>query len=485
MSRHRDGWRRLRCSRSSRSCSPPVAAGAVRHSRPAPVPPRRPRTAAPPPHRAPLRRQLRVRRRRGPEAAPPQHPQPLRASAATASSYPETGEAPCGDGAYTGNFKKITAPDAKTVVFQFCNPNVAFLSKVAFSAFGIHDSDYLDRPRGRTSLLDQPNGTGPTSSSEWTAATGSSSRPTRATGASDAAHAEPRVPLERPRPRSAWSSCSRAPSTASTTRARTTSPAIEGDTDLDALPARGPQHLLPRASTTLSRPGTTRTSARRSRMGIDRQRDRRQLLPAGLRGRDATSRPCAIPFGCEGEADVGRSTSTAAKALLAEAGFAGRLRRPRSSYRAAVRGYLPDPPVDRAGDRQPARDEPRHRRRRSRSRSRGRSSTTTPRARSTACSCSAGAPTIRTPPTSSTTTSARAPATKFGDPFPDLVAALTDRRPDGRRGRARAGLHRGQRPHQASTCRRSSSPTAAPATAFKADVEGAHSSPLSNESSRS
>ena len=53
--------------------------------------------------------------------------------------YPETGEAPCGQAeapdaqhsAYTGNFKKIEATDAGTVVFTLCNPDVAFLSKIA------------------------------------------------------------------------------------------------------------------------------------------------------------------------------------------------------------------------------------------------------------------------------------------------------------------------------------------------------------------
>ena len=59
----------------------------------------------------------------------------------TAVSYPETGEAPCGQAeapdathlAYTGNFKKISATDEKTVVFELCNADAAFLSKIAFT----------------------------------------------------------------------------------------------------------------------------------------------------------------------------------------------------------------------------------------------------------------------------------------------------------------------------------------------------------------
>ena len=67
-------------------------------------------------------------------------------------AYPASGEAPCGQteapdathDKYTGQFKKITAVDALTVEFQLCSPDVAFLPKVAFSAFGIQDSDYLE-----------------------------------------------------------------------------------------------------------------------------------------------------------------------------------------------------------------------------------------------------------------------------------------------------------------------------------------------------
>ena len=51
---------------------------------------------------------------------------------------------------YAGNLKSLTAPDDHTVVFTFCNPDVAFLSKIAFSVFAINDSSWLDHAhRGR------------------------------------------------------------------------------------------------------------------------------------------------------------------------------------------------------------------------------------------------------------------------------------------------------------------------------------------------
>ncbi|MEO8208519.1 MAG: ABC transporter substrate-binding protein, partial [Chloroflexota bacterium] len=83
------------------------------------------------------------------------------------TSYPETGDAPCGVAPYTGNFKKITAVDRLTVKFDLCAPDVAFLSKVAFSAFGIQDSDYLTAHMADKSILDQPNGTGPYMLDTW------------------------------------------------------------------------------------------------------------------------------------------------------------------------------------------------------------------------------------------------------------------------------------------------------------------------------
>src|SRR5688572_29519575 len=101
----------------------------------------------------------------GPSTAPP--------SAATSTApfdamvYPETGEAPCGTAPYTGQLKKITAVDALTVEFQLCGPAADFLPKIAFSAYGIHDSAYLEAHALDGSLLDKPNGTGPYQIKEW------------------------------------------------------------------------------------------------------------------------------------------------------------------------------------------------------------------------------------------------------------------------------------------------------------------------------
>src|SRR6266540_3259956 len=92
----------------------------------------------------------------------------------TGLSYPESGEAPCGQteapagfDKYAGNFKKLAATDAKTVTFDLCQPDVAFLSKIAFTSFAINDSDYLEKAAADGSIIEKPNGTGPYMLKEW------------------------------------------------------------------------------------------------------------------------------------------------------------------------------------------------------------------------------------------------------------------------------------------------------------------------------
>jgi ABC-type transport system substrate-binding protein len=83
------------------------------------------------------------------------------------TSYPEDAPAECGAAAtdthaeYTGNIEQIRAEDERTVVFDLCNPDVAFLSKVAFTSFAINDSDYLEAAVADQSNVAEPNGTGP------------------------------------------------------------------------------------------------------------------------------------------------------------------------------------------------------------------------------------------------------------------------------------------------------------------------------------
>jgi len=75
-------------------------------------------------------------------------------------------EAPSCD--YGGEFKSIEAVDEFTVKFTMCFPDPDFPSKVAFVVFGIQDKDYLDANQGDSvKLSDAPNGTGPYKVKEW------------------------------------------------------------------------------------------------------------------------------------------------------------------------------------------------------------------------------------------------------------------------------------------------------------------------------
>ncbi len=69
---------------------------------------------------------------------------------------------------YGGEFKTIEAVDRLTVRFELCFPDVAFASKVAFAAFGIHPSEYLESTGGGgPELVENPVGTGPYQLNQW------------------------------------------------------------------------------------------------------------------------------------------------------------------------------------------------------------------------------------------------------------------------------------------------------------------------------
>src|SRR5690349_15853862 len=61
------------------------------------------------------------------------------------------------DCSYGGEIKSITAVDASTVKFTLCNPDPAFPSKAAFSAFDIHEASQLQSTGGGgDALLSNP-----------------------------------------------------------------------------------------------------------------------------------------------------------------------------------------------------------------------------------------------------------------------------------------------------------------------------------------
>jgi ABC-type transport system substrate-binding protein len=78
-------------------------------------------------------------------------------------SYDES--ASCDTDAYAGNIAKIEAVDELTVKFTLCNADVAFPAKVAFSAVGIFSTEQLEDTGGAP--IDNPIGTGPYKLEQW------------------------------------------------------------------------------------------------------------------------------------------------------------------------------------------------------------------------------------------------------------------------------------------------------------------------------
>jgi ABC-type transport system substrate-binding protein len=110
---------------------------------------------------------------------PPETPRPSE-GAFVPTAYPPSGDAPCGEAkppdaahaAYRGNLKRIDAKDAATVVFELCAPDVAFLTKIASPAFAINDTGWLRshvsaKGGGEQAIVSQVNGTGPYRVESW------------------------------------------------------------------------------------------------------------------------------------------------------------------------------------------------------------------------------------------------------------------------------------------------------------------------------
>ncbi|MHB0922391.1 MAG: ABC transporter substrate-binding protein [Bellilinea sp.] len=75
-------------------------------------------------------------------------------------------EAPSCD--YGGEFKSIETVDEFTVKFTLCYPDPDFPSKAAFSVFSISDKEFMDATSGDSiKMSEAPNGTGPYMLKEW------------------------------------------------------------------------------------------------------------------------------------------------------------------------------------------------------------------------------------------------------------------------------------------------------------------------------
>lgn len=255
-------------------------------------------------------------------------------------AYPETGDAPCGTAPYTGQLKKITAVDALTVEFQLCGPAADFLPKIAFSAFGIHDSGYLTAHGTDGSLLDKPNGTGPYTLKEW-------SRGNRMVFSSFDGYWGTKALT--PNLEYQWSddAASRLLALQAGTVDGIDNP---GTNDIKAIQGDSTLQYKARAGLNVSFLGMNNTvkpfDNEKVRQAIAKGINRKQIVdnfyPAGSTAADYFT-PCEIPFACEGDKQWDFDPA-GAKALLAEAGYPNGFDT-KIHFRAAVRGYVTDPPL--------------------------------------------------------------------------------------------------------------------------------------------
>jgi ABC-type transport system substrate-binding protein len=261
------------------------------------------------------------------------------AAAFEGSVYPATGEAPCGVAPYTGQLKKITAVDRLTVEFQLCGPAADFLPKIAFSAFGIQDSDYLEAHALDGTLLDKPNGTGPYQIKEW-------SRGNRMVwSAFDGYWGDKALT---PNLEFRWSdqSAQRLVELQAGTVDGIDNPGtadiatIQADTNLQYKARAGLNTSFLGFNNTI-KPWDNVKVRQAIAMAIDRDLIAKEFYPEGSTAADYFT-PCEIPYACEGDKNWAFDPA-AAKALLTEAGFPDGFET-KIQFRAAVRGYVTDPP---------------------------------------------------------------------------------------------------------------------------------------------
>lgn len=279
--------------------------------------------------------------------APTQAPQPTAApTEAAATQAPAAGsQAVVTDTSYAavncdygGELKSIEAVDQYTVKFTLCQPDVAFPSKAAFSAFGIHSADQLQATGGTGELLDKLVGTGPFMVDKWQH------------GDSITFKANPNYWGEKAKADTLvfrWSKegAARLLELQAGTTDGIDNPTpddfatIEGDTTLKLYPREATNVFYLGMSNAV--PPFDKEEVRQAlAMGLDRQRIVDNFYPKGSTVADFFT-PCSIPGGCEGDAWY-KFDAKAAKELLAKAGFPNGFETT-LSYRDVVRGYLPQP----------------------------------------------------------------------------------------------------------------------------------------------
>lgn len=241
---------------------------------------------------------------------------------------------------YGGNIKSIEAVDEFTVKFTFCNPDPAVPVKVAFSAFQIHPAEYLEATGGGGDLVEQPIGTGPYMLEAWNR--GENVILQRY----DDYWGEP---AKAPTAIFRWSQ--EAPQKLLELQAGTVDgidnvapddiETVQNDPNLKLVP-RDPFNIFYVGFNNTFAPFDNEQVRQAVAMGIDRQRIVDTFYPPGSSVADQFL-PEGLLARPEGSTWY-EFDPEAAKALLAEAGYPDGFETT-ITYRNVFRGYLPEPPV--------------------------------------------------------------------------------------------------------------------------------------------
>lgn len=266
----------------------------------------------------------------------------------TTMTYPEDGSSACDIPDYQGQMGSIKTIDARTVEFNLCKPDAAFLSKIAFTSLAIQDAGYLQETGGGgEALVRNPNGTGPYKLKSWTS------------GSDIVLEANPDYWGPQPKTPTAiirWSA------EAAQRLVELTSGNVDGidnpgADDFETIKANPELALYPRTALNIMYLGMNNTKPfwknekirQAIAMGIDRQRIVDTFYPPGSSVASHFT-PCDIPGGCTGEAWYEFDPVKAKELLaqgMAEEGITSI--ETKIHLRDVVRGYLPTP-VDVATD---------------------------------------------------------------------------------------------------------------------------------------
>jgi ABC-type transport system substrate-binding protein len=260
----------------------------------------------------------------------------------TAGAYPVDAAAECerdDAGQLKPGLARIDAPDERTVIFTLCVTDPTFLQKMTIVTYGINDSGYLAAAAADGSILSAPNGTGPLQLISW-----SKDQEEVVLGRFNdywgEKAASERIVLK-------WQGDSAARLVQLEAGVVDGIDNVAAD-DIETLSANSDYQVMKRLPVTTLFAGVN-TSFKpfddiRVRqaiaMAIDSARIVENFYPAG--SAPATHYvPCAITYGCEGEA-WWPTDRDRARALLAEAGYPDGFKT-RIVYRDAVRASNPDP----------------------------------------------------------------------------------------------------------------------------------------------